>query len=155
MQEFSKEKIEIGNKEYTLFLNRKGIVSWEKITTLQKQAKEMEKKYEMYVELSQNDNPIEVKDGDNPFEISGGSEIDELTADEEKLKDIYVKFYWVALYENHKLSISEVQKLFEEAEKEYGLEQLIGLANQMVEDANTDKYGAKTKKLKALRPTKK
>lgn len=155
MREFSNEKIEIGNKEYTLFLNRKGIVSWEKITTLQKQAKEMEKKYEMYMELSQDEAPIEVKDGDNPFEISGGSEIDELTADEEKLKDIYVKFYWIALYENHKLPISEVKKLFEEAEKEYGLEQLIGLANQMVEDANTDKYGAKTKKLKALRPTKK
>lgn len=155
MKTFSEEKIEIAGKEYVLFLNRKGIVSWEKITTLQKQAKEMEKKYEMLSELGENDAPIEVKDGDNPFEISGGDEIDELTADEEKLKDIYVKFYWVALYENHKLPISEVKSLFQQAEEEYGLEQLIALANQMVEDANTDRYGAKTKKLKALRPTKK
>jgi hypothetical protein len=155
MKTFSEEKIEIAGNEYVLFLNRKGIVSWEKITTLQKQAKEMEKKYEMYVELSETDTPIEVKDGDNPFEISGGNEVDDLTADEEKLKDIYVKFYWIALYENHKLPISEVKALFQKAEEEYGLEQLIGLANQMVEDANTDRYGAKTKKLKALRPTKK
>lgn len=155
MQIFSQEKIEIDGKEYILFLNRKGIVSWEKITTLQKQAKEMEKKYKEFVDVSESDFPIEVKDGDNPFEISGGNEIDDLTADEEKLKDIYIKFYWVALYENHKLPISEVKNLFAKAEEEYGLEQLIGLANQMVEDANTDRYGAKTKKLKALRPTKK
>lgn len=155
MQIFSQEKIEIDGKEYILFLNRKGIVSWEKITTLQKQAKEIEKKYKEFVDVSESDFPIEVKDGDNPFEISGGNEIDDLTADEEKLKDIYIKFYWVALYENHKLPISEVKNLFAKAEEEYGLEQLIGLANQMVEDANTDRYGAKTKKLKALRPTKK
>lgn len=155
MQIFSQEKIEIDGKEYILFLNRKGIVSWEKITTLQKQAKEMEKKYKGYMNTAEADAPIEVKDGDNPFEISGGDELDEITADEAKLKDIYIKFYWIALYENHKLPISEVTDLFQKAEEEYGLEQLIGLANQMVEDANTDKYGAKTKKLKALRPTKK
>ena len=31
MQEFSKEKIEIAGVEYTLFLNRKGILSWETV----------------------------------------------------------------------------------------------------------------------------
>lgn len=154
MKEFSVEKIEIAGNEYSLFLNRKGIVSWEKITTLQKQAKEMEKKYKNFEGFSGNDEPVEVKDGDNPFELAGQEDIDDLEADEAKLKDIYLKFYWIALYENHKLPISEVEKLFAIAEEEYGLEQLIGLANQMIEDANTDKYGAKTKKLKALRPKK-
>lgn len=154
MKEFSTEKIEIAGNEYTLFLNRKGIVSWEKITTLQKQAKEMEKKYKDFSGFSSNDEPVPVKDGDNPFELAGQDEVDDLEADEAKLKDIYLKFYWIALYENHKLPISEVEKLFAQAEEEYGLEQLIGLANQMIEDANTDKYGAKTKKLKALRPSK-
>lgn len=154
MKEFSKEKIEIAGNEYVLFLNRKGIVSWEKITTLQKQAKEMESKYKDFTGFSDNDTPVEVKDGDNPFELAGQSELDDLEADEAKLKDIYLKFYWIALYENHKLPISEVEKLFAQAEEEYGLEQLVELANQMIADANTDKYGAKPKKLKALRPSK-
>ena len=152
MKEFSTEKIEIAGNEYSLFLNRKGIVSWEKITTLQKQAKEMEKKYSSLTKV--DDKPIEVKDGDNPFEIAGSNELDEIEEDEAKMKDIYIKFYWIVLYENHKLELSKVKELFEIAEKEYGLEQLIGLANQMVEDVNSNKYGAKTKKLKALRPTK-
>lgn len=155
MKEFSKEKIEIGGEEYTLFLNRKGIVSWEKITQLQKQAKTLENKYKglQGIDLD-NDIPIEVKDGDNPFEIAGSDEIDGIEEDEKKLRDIYVKFYWIALYENHKLPLSKVEELFNEAEKEYGLEQLVNLSNQMVEDANSNKYGAKTKKLKALRPKK-
>ena len=34
----SEEKIEIGGVEYTLFLNRTGIVNWEKMTKLNKKA---------------------------------------------------------------------------------------------------------------------
>ena len=40
---FSEEHIEIDGKDYTLFLNRKGIVSWENITKFSNKAKEMEK----------------------------------------------------------------------------------------------------------------
>lgn len=154
MKEFSTEKIEIAGNEYTLFINRKGIVSWEKITTLQKQAKEMQTKYQDFNGFAEGDKPLEVKDGDNPFELAGQEDLEDLEADEARLKDIYIKFYWIALYEHHKLPISEVEKLFGQAEEEYGLEQIVSLANQMIEDANTDKYGAKTKKLKALRPSK-
>ena len=153
MKEISIEKIEIDGIEYSLFLNRKGIVAWERITTLQKQAKEMQKKYE---NISTDYEPIEVRDGDNPFELTEQENLDELETDTAKLRDIYVKFYWVALYEHHKLAISKVEELFKIAENEYGLEQIIELANQMIEDINSDKHGAKTKtkKLKALRPTK-
>ena len=42
MQEFSKEKIEIAGVEYTLFLNRKGILSWENITKASKKAEEVQ-----------------------------------------------------------------------------------------------------------------
>ena len=156
MQEFSKEKIEIAGKEYTLFLNRKGILSWENITKASKMVDEVQERNKEIVENFSEDTPIEVSDNDNPFDYANDAELDKLEAEIEQLKEIYVKFYWIALYENHKFSITEARELFLEAENEYGLEQLINLANQMIEDANTNKYGTtEIKKLKALRPAKK
>jgi len=155
MQEFSKETIEIDGKEYTLFLNRKGLVSWENITKVSKKADELQNKYKGTIEKIKNSEPVEVNDETNPFDYADDS-VNDLLQDQEILKEIYVKFYWIALYENHKLPISEVEKLFDKAKEEYGLEQLIGLANQMIEDANTNKYDKNTelKKLTALRQTK-
>ena len=154
MQEYSKEIIEIDGKEYTLFLNRKGLVSWENITKVTKKADELQNKYKGIVDKINNENPVEVNDDTNPFEYADDSAND-LFKDQEMLIDIYIKFYWIALYENHKLPISEVKELFEKAQKEYGLEQLIELANQMIEDANTNKYeNTELKKLTALRQTK-
>ena len=156
MQEFSKEKIEIAGKEYTLFLNRKGILSWENITKASKRAEEAQERNKELFKNFSSDEPIEVSDNDNPFDYANDTELEKLEAEIEQLKEIYVKFYWIALYENHKLSINETTELFKKAEEEYGLEQLINLANQMVEDANTNKYGTtEIKKLKALRPAKK
>lgn len=155
MAQLSNEKIEIDGKEYTLFLNRKGLLSWEKITQLSKTAEKLSDKYKgITEEIEKKDTPIEVKDGDNPFDVLSESFDGSIDEDEEKLRDIYVKFYWIVLYENHKLSISEVRILFDKAEEEYGLEQLMALANQMIEDINKNKYGkTPVKKLKALRPT--
>ena len=70
------------------------------------------------------------------------------------MSDIYAKFYWVALYQNHKLSVSEAKKLFDKAVEEYGIDQLIQLANQMLENANKDLVGKSIKNLKALKSTK-
>lgn len=154
MQEFSKETIEIDGKEYTLFLNRKGIISWENITKVTKKANELQDKYKGMVEKINNEEPVEVTDNSNPFDYADDS-VNDLLDDEKVLLDIYVKFYWIALYENHKLTISQTEELFEKARKEYGLEQLINLANQMIEDANTNKYeNTELKKLTALRQTK-
>ena len=154
MKEFSKETIEIDGKEYTLFLNRKGIVSWENITKVTKKTNELQNKYKGIIDKINDDKPVEVTDDTNPFEYADDSAND-LLQDKELLRNIYIKFYWIALYENHKLPISEVEELFSKAEKEYGLEQLMGLANQMLEDANTNKYeNTELKKLKALRQTK-
>ena len=155
MQEFSKEIIEIDGEEYTLFLNRKGIISWENITKVSKKANELQEKYKEVSNILNDDKPIELKNDDNPFDYSGNEEIDELEEDNKMLRDFYIKFYWIALYENHKLSLDKVVELFEKAEKEYGIEQLIALANQMIEDANSNKYGnTELKKLTALRQTK-
>lgn len=156
MQEFSKEKIEIAGEEYVLFLNRKGILSWENITKASKKAEEAQKRNKDLFENFSSDAPIEVSDNDNPFDYANDTELDKLESEIEMLKEIYMKFYWIALYENHKLSITEAKELFKKAEKEYGLEQLVNLANQMMDDANKNKYGTtEIKKLKALRPAKK
>lgn len=40
----SEEIIEIGGKEYTLFLNRKGITTWENKTNISSKALELQKK---------------------------------------------------------------------------------------------------------------
>lgn len=154
MVQLSTEKIEIDGKEYTLFINRKGLLTWEKIAKVVQESKKMRDKYLNTIEKEENDNPIEISDKDNPFEFVDDDMVEALEDDETKLKEIYIKFYWIALYENHKLPISEVKTLFEKAEEEYGLEQLIALASQMIEDINKDKSGkTPVKKLKALRPT--
>lgn len=155
IQEFSKETIEIDGQEYTLFLNRKGLVSWEKIAQVTKQAQKMQDKYKDFKIEDTSEEPMALTDDMNPFDFAGDDKINEVQEDEQALREIYVKFYWIALYENHKLPITKVSELFELAEEEYGIEQLIALANQMIEDMNINKYGEKQiKKLTALKSTK-
>ena len=137
MKEFSKETIEIDGTEYTLFLNRKGLVSWENITKVTQKADELKNKYQETVKQLQDDKPIEVSDDANPFDFADDN-AEDLSKDEEELRNIYIKFYWIVLYENHKLTLSEATELFGKAEKEYGIEQLILLANQMIEDEHRD-----------------
>ena len=148
MKEFSKEIINIGGVDYTLFLNRKGIVAWENIT------KAMREKTNLENTLSdiQNDKEINIQDGDNPFEISHA---DDILSAESQAKEIYSKLYWIMLYETHKLNYSEVEKLFDKAIEEYGLDALGELAIQMIEDANKNtNENNELKKLTALRPKK-
>ena len=137
----SEEIIEIDGKEYTLFINRTGIVNWEKATSLKTTAKELTEKYK------EKDNKIVFDDNFDPF--SSEFDIDE---DEKKLYDAYSKFYWMALYKNHKLTIKEADELFYKAVDEYGINQLAELAQQMIESANTDNTNLKN--LKALKSTK-
>lgn len=149
MKEFSKEIINIGGVDYTLFLNRKGIVAWESITKASQMREELEEKLKSY----KADGAIEIKDGDNPFEIA---QVDMLMEAEEQTKTFYKKLFWIMLYEEHKLNYVDVEKLFEQAEKEYGYEALMELATQMIEDANKDLMESnELKKLAALKPKKK
>ena len=57
MKEFSKEIINIGGVDYTLFLNRKGIVAWENIT------KAARNKSQLQETLDNMNKEIEIKDG--------------------------------------------------------------------------------------------
>lgn len=152
MKSFSKEIINIDGNDYTLFLNREGIVAWEKITKMQEKAKIYEDKYKNIIS---DEKEIEIKDGDNPFEITDSSVISDLEEDEKKMLEIYVKLYWIMLYQEHKLDLKDVEVLFEKATQEYGVEQLIELALQMVDDANTNQLEKQElKNLPALKPKK-
>lgn len=149
MANISEKHIEIDGKDYTLFLNRKGISSWENITKFSKKINELEEKYKQEDKKENNSDTIEIKDDTNPFEYSNSEEVDNLEKDEEELKQMYIKWYWIALYTNHKLSLSEVTELFEKAEEEYGDAQLFELANRMIKEANTN-TNTNLKKLEAL-----
>lgn len=148
MKEFSKEIINIGGVDYTLFLNRKGIVAWENITKATRQKSSLEEKAEKIIK----DEIIEIKDGDNPFEISHA---DDIMDAESETKGYYAKLYWIMLYENHPMDYSKAEKLFDQAVSEYGLDALAELSIQMLEDANINRNeNNELKKLAALRPKK-
>lgn len=154
MKDFSKEIINIDGVDYTLFLNRKGIMAWEKITKVASKANDIENRYTNIGVSNENTEEIEVKDGDNPFELLGNDE-SQLEKDENELIDYYIKLYWIMLYENHKLDITDVKNLWDKAVDEYGIDQLVDLALQMIEDANSNRTGNNNlKNLKALRPKK-
>lgn len=148
MKEFSKEIINIGGVDYTLFLNRKGIVAWESITKIMRRQSSLEEQ----VDKIKEDEVIEIKDGDNPFEISHADDI--MSAEGETI-EYYAKLYWIMLYENHPMDYSKAKELFNQAMEEYGLDALAELSVQMLEDANINKSeNNELKKLTALRPKK-
>lgn len=152
MKEFSKEVIEIAGEEYTLFLNRKGIIAWEKFAKEENEkSQQLQKKYKDFI----LDEKIEITDGTNPFENL--EEIDDMESDTAVVSKSFRKLYWIMLYENHKLSLNEVNNLYDKAIKEYGEQQLIQLATQMIEEANINKMEEPTelKKLPALKPSEK
>ena len=94
MKEFSKEVIEINGKEYTLFLNRKGIVAWEKYSKKEQEKLEKEKSY--YKELFDNNKQVEeITNETNPFE--GLDKLDNMSEDEKLLSSSYRKLYWIML----------------------------------------------------------
>jgi DNA gyrase/topoisomerase IV subunit B len=148
MNEFSKEIIEIEGKEYTLFLNRQGIVALEKFTRGEKQ--EIANIQKTYEEVEKG-NVVQIDDTTNPFDGLEDFNV-------EGIRDrIYEKLFWIMLNTTHKLSFSEAKELYAKAKQEYG-NQVIALCDQMLEDANLDRVtiedNKETKKLEALRPTK-
>lgn len=151
MKEFSQEVINIAGNDYTLFLNRKGIVAWEKYA--KEENAKMEEMQNKYKDLFATGENLEIKDDTNPFESI--NDIDELADDTDNVSKSYRKLYWIMLYENHKLSLKDVNELYDKAIKEYGEAQLIQLAVQMIEDANKngiEENNEELKKLPALKP---
>ena len=151
MKEFSQEVINIAGKDYTLFLNRKGIVAWEKYA--KEENSKMEEFQAKYKNLFGEGTNLEIKDNTNPFDSV--EDIDDFAEDTDNVSKSYRKLYWIMLYENHKLSLNEVNDLYDKAIKEYGEAQLIQLGVQMIEDANKngiEESEETLKKLPALKP---
>ena len=90
MKEFSKEIIEIDGQEYTLFLNREGIVAWEKFC--KKEQKEVEKLQEKYKNIV-SDEAVSITEDTNPFEG-----IEDIDNDAETVSIMYERLYWIMLY---------------------------------------------------------
>lgn len=163
---FSEEIIEIEGKEYKLFLNRAGIAIWEKTTKFSEFQNLLVQKYSELGEdgLNNLDERI-INENSLPSDVFGDfSSYDE---DEEKLRESITKFYWIALEKYHKLNYAETKKLLDKAENgtfdedgnpnddAYGIDQLVGLMVQMLQNANTNIIsGNNLKNLKALKPTK-
>lgn len=145
MKNFSEEVIEVNDKEYTLFLNRTGITLLEKTTKFSELLKLIGNRYV-------NEENIEVSDDFNPNELlkEYDSNFDE---DEEKLRKTVIMFYCIALSKNHNLSLNETKEWFENAEKDYGIDQLTALMIQMIENANIPNQSDNLKNLKALKST--
>jgi hypothetical protein len=148
MKEFSQEIIEIDGVEYTLFLNRAGILAWEQYS--QKENEEVFKLKNLVDEIS-NGKDIEITDDTDPLK-----DAEKLLTSDDVAMNSYKKLFWVLLRVNHKTPYSEALKLFDKACEEYGREQVIALEDQMVSDANINRVTKEDnlKKLPALRPTK-
>ena len=147
MKEFSKEIIEIDGQEYTLFLNREGIVAWEKFC--KKEQKEVEKLQEKYKNIV-GDETVSITEDTNPFEG-----IEDIDNDAETISIMYERLYWIMLYTEHKFTPTQAKELYDKAIAEYGEEQIILLGNQMIEEANKDSVNKKNlKNLAALKSKK-
>ena len=149
MKEISQEIINVKGKDYTLFLNRKGLIAWEKFSK-----EENEKVAELQNKYEEMFKDVEIKDDTNPFESLDN--VEDIEKDKELVSNTYKRLYWIMLYTNHQLSVSDAEKWYEDASEEYGEPQLYELAQQMIEDMNTDKLNEtkSIKNLPALRPQK-
>lgn len=149
MNGFSNEVIEIEGKEYTLFLNRAGIVAIEKFTREEKLKVENLQKIVSDVE---NGGIIEINDDTDPL---AGLE-DMVESSKEVQKNTYKKIFWIMLRTNQQIPFSEACRLYDVACEEYG-NQVDMLIEQMMSDVNMDKItpeeNKNVKNLKALRPT--
>lgn len=151
MKELSTEIITINGVDYTLFLNRKGVVAFEQYSKTEKD--KILNIYDKYTSVDINNSKDFNKLNDDADPFDGINELDNANEDILFLSKIYKRLYWIMLYTHHKLSISEASKLYDEAVEEYGVEQLIALGQQMIQEINTNPY-KELKNLKALKPKK-
>ena len=154
MKDISTNIIEIDGKEYTLFLNRKGIVAYERYCIEEnKRIEDFQDKYKNLLNKIEEEGDVKIDKDTNPFQDL--DEIDDMMDDVKFVINKFRKLYWIMLYENHHLSFDEVSELFDKAIEEYGENQLVELGQQMIEEVQENKFEDKElKNLKALKPKK-
>lgn len=141
------EIIELNGIEYTLELNRDSFLKIDQYSNIQKSMETIKKDLYEHIE--------EIDDDTNPFENELNDEIIEQNVNEkiETLHKIIERAFWIWLYPNHQLKISQVQELlkpyyddddkFNELCEKYGeyMEKCVSIRNEYLEQ---------TKNLKAL-----
>jgi len=109
------EVVTLGGKEYTLELNRDSFIQIDKICDIQKSLEIIQRGLYDYVdEIDDDYNPLESIPNEESMEK-------EIELKENTLKKIVERAFFIWLYPNHKLPISEVKKIidpyFESEEK--------------------------------------
>lgn len=143
------EIIELNGKEYTVELNRESILRIEQYTNLKQSGQEISKP------IYEDKSNMEISDDENPFanEISE-DEIEKTTEDKEQLvKKIMSRAFWIWLYPQEKLSISQVEEIlkpyYDSDEKAEELSNMYVDLSQKSVDIR-QKYLEERKNLKAL-----
>lgn len=99
------EIIELNGEEYTLELNRESYLKIDQYVNINKTYSDLSKKaYEFKEEIADDENPFasEIKEED----------IDNLAKTQnEMLEKAIIRAFWIWLYPNHKLSITQVKEL--------------------------------------------
>lgn len=140
------EVITLGGNEYTLELNRDSFIQIDKICDIQKSLEIIQRGLYNYIdEIDDNYNPLE----DIPNRESMEKEV---ALKESTLKKIVERAFFIWLYPNHKMPISEVKKLidpyFESEDKATEIGTMLG--NYLQECVSmTQDYNEQQKNLKA------
>ena len=140
------EIIELNGKEYTVELNRESFLQIDKICNIQKSMEIINSGLYDYVEeIDDNYVPVDDQEIENQLEK-------EVSLKEETLKKIVERSFFIWLYPNHKLTISQVKELIkpylEDEEKITFISEKLGqYLNECVE--LRQQYNEERKNLKA------
>ena len=101
------EVIELNGKEYTVELNRESIIRIEQYTNLKQSSQEINKP------LIEDKSQKEISADENPFadEISEDELEKSNDEKEETVKKVMTRAFWIWLYPQEKLSISQVEEI--------------------------------------------
>lgn len=101
------EVIELNGKEYTVELNRESILRIEQYTNLKQSSQEINKP------LIEDKSQKEISADENPFadEISEDELEKSNDEKEETVKKVMTRAFWIWLYPQEKLSISQVEEI--------------------------------------------
>ena len=141
------EIIELNGVEYTLELNRDSFIQIDKICNVKKSMEIIDSMpYEYVDEIDDNYNPFENMVSDEDFQKS----VDEK---EKTLDKILYRSFFIWLYPNHKLTITQVQELLkpylEDEEKTKWIGEKLGQYLQECIEIR-EQYNEEQKNLKAL-----
>lgn len=141
------EIIELNGVEYTLELNRDSFLQIDKICNVQKSMEIIQRGlYEYNEDIDDDYNPLE--DSINEEDIEK-----EISLKEETLHKIVERAFFIWLYPNHKLKISEVKEILKPYLEDEEKAQFIGekMAQYLQECvAIREEYNEERKNLKAL-----